>query len=461
MSLTQSIADSLGVADEGLRLILGQVSAYPLFLFHRQYLRRCSPAVQHVFFAISGMVLANWSIGTECLMHSCAMIGVTWATLKVFQGSMPSTIFLYIFNMSYLLTGYYLTETTGYDISWTMPCCVLCLRMIGLAVDVHDGTKTSEELSKDQKDSALTEVPSILEVCSQSFFVGGYFVGPQFSMRKFQNYIQRNINEDLPPSRRFAFKRFGLGLAYLMGHLLGDRFLVPVGYVETAEFANLGFLTKSLYFSAWVKIILAKYVSAWLLAEGAVILSGLAYNGRWEDGSVKWNGGANVRLRIFEGASMMQHMIDSFNINTNAWVMHYVYKRLRFLNNKHMSQFGALLFLALWHGWNPGYYLTFFNEFLVLNFEKSFFPMVANSPTMQKLNENPTMRGVFWFMGKMYVSIFLPHCFLPFAVLTIPRIIPVLKTTYALVYVFFGTWPVWAPVAKMILKPVKPEKKEN
>jgi hypothetical protein len=80
---------------------------------------------------------------------------------------------------------------------------------------------------------------------------------------------------------------------------------------------------------------------------------------------------------------------------------------------------------------------------------------------MQKLNENPTMRGVFWFMGKMYVSIALPHCFLPFAVLTIPRIIPVLKTTYALVYVFFGTWPVWAPVAKMILKPVKPEKKEN
>ena len=53
--------------------------------------------------------------------------------------------------------------------------------------------------------------------------------------------------------------------------------------------------------------------------------------------------GANVRLRIFEGASMMQHMIDSFNINTNAWVMHYVYKRLRFLNNKHMSQFGALV----------------------------------------------------------------------------------------------------------------------
>ena len=80
--------------------------------------------------------------------------------------------------------------------------------------------------------------------------------------------------------------------------------MVPVGYVETAEFANLGFLTKSLYFSAWVKIILAKYVSAWLLAEGAVILSGLAYNGRWEDGSVKWNGGIyNMAIGVVEFSS--------------------------------------------------------------------------------------------------------------------------------------------------------------
>jgi len=461
MTLTQGIADSLGVADEGLRLILGQISGYPLFLFHRQFLRRCSPTVQHTFFAISGMVIANWSIGSDCLMHSCAMIGVTWATLKAFQGSLSSTVFLFIFNMSYLLTGYYATETEGYDISWTMPACVLCLRMIGLAVDVFDGTKKSDELSKEQKDNALSEVPSILEVCSQSFFVGGYFVGPQFSMRKFQNYIQRNINEDLPPSRRFAFKRFGIGLCYLIGHLLGDKFLVPVGFVESPEFADLGFLKKSFYFSLWCKIILAKYISAWLLSEGAVILSGLAYNGRWEDGSIKWNGGANVRLRIFEKASQMQHLIDSFNINTNAWVMHYVYKRLRFLNSKALSQLGALMFLALWHGWMPGYYITFFNEFLCLNFEKGFFPMVANSPTMQKLNENPAMRGVFWFMGKMYVTIALPHCFLPFAVLTLPRFIPVLKTTYGLVYVFYGSWPLWAPLAKMILKPVRPEKKEN
>lgn len=120
-----------------------------------------------------------------------------------------------------------------------------------------------------------------------------------------------------------------------------------MGFVETPEFHSLNIFTKSFYFSLWAKIILAKYISAWLFAEGTVILSGLGYNGKWEDGSIKWNGGANVKLRVFEASSRFQHLIDSFNINTNAWVMSYVYKRLRFLNNKTYSQLGALVSSAL------------------------------------------------------------------------------------------------------------------
>ena len=191
-----------------------------------------------------------------------------------------------------------------------------------------------------------------MEIFSQAFFVGGYFVGPQFSMKKFQNYIQRNINEDIQPLEgskmvRFGFRRFGIGLCYLAGHLLGDKFLTPVGLIESPEFAAMSFFKRSLYFSIWVKVILAKYISAWLLSEGALILSGMGYNGNWEDGSIKWNGGANVRLRIFEKSSRFQHIIDGFNINTNAWVMSYVYKRLRFLNNKILSQLGALVIILI------------------------------------------------------------------------------------------------------------------
>ncbi len=115
---------------------------------------------------------------------------------------------------------------------------------------------------------------------SHAFFIGGYFVGPQFSMRKYKNFITRTIEEDLPTSWRFGFKRLGIGCGYLLFHLVGEMAIVPQSYVESAEFASLGFIKKSFYFSIWVKIILAKYIAAWLLSEGTVILSGLAYNGK-------------------------------------------------------------------------------------------------------------------------------------------------------------------------------------
>ena len=37
-----------------------------------------------------------------------------------------------------------------------------------------------------QKKAALASSPNILELLSHSFFVGGYFVGPQFTMKKYQ-----------------------------------------------------------------------------------------------------------------------------------------------------------------------------------------------------------------------------------------------------------------------------------
>ena len=48
----------------------------------------------------------------------------------------------------------------------------------------------------------------------------------------------------------------------------------------------------------------------------------------------------------------------------------YVYKRLRFLGIKQVSQAAALSFLAIWHGIHEGYFTTFAYEFLTMNAEK-------------------------------------------------------------------------------------------
>ena len=44
---------------------------------------------------------------------------------------MLSVIISFLYNFLYLLIGYWYTEMDGYLICWTMPGCVLCLRLIG------------------------------------------------------------------------------------------------------------------------------------------------------------------------------------------------------------------------------------------------------------------------------------------------------------------------------------------
>ncbi len=92
---------------------------------------------------------------------------------------------------------------------------------------------------------------------------------------------------------------------------------------------------------------------------------------------------ANVRLRHYEKSSKFTQIIESFNINTNAWVAHYIYKRLKFLNNRQFSQLGVLVFLAVWHGYHSGYYVCFFNEFITVNFEKEVRISLLTSSTFK------------------------------------------------------------------------------
>lgn len=80
--------------------------------------------------------------------------------------------------------------------------------------------------------------------------------------------------------------------------------------------------------------------------------------------------------------------------------MNYVYKRLKFMNNRYVSQLSALVFLAVWHGWHSGYYLTFFNEFIVINFEKDFSAIWAKSSKFVVLTKMDV--NIVWTLQTKY-----------------------------------------------------------
>lgn len=52
------------------------------------------------------------------------------------------------------------------------------------------------------------------------------------------------------------------------------------------------------------------------------------------------------------------------------FVSRYLYKRLRFLGSKLISHFITLVFVALWHGIAPGFFLCFIGEFVIIVVEQ-------------------------------------------------------------------------------------------
>jgi len=453
---TYTLATSLGAEESGLKLVLGQLAGYPLVLAYRKFLACRDTNTQHLYFFLSGLMLAYWVIG-EGVTHSLYSILATYIILLVMGGSAYSVVLSLVINMSYLMAGYWYMAGETYDISWTMPQCVLCLRLIGLTWDVYDGARQRDNpgcLSAEQTKTALPTSPNILEMLSHSFFIGGYFVGPQFSLAKFRQFVSPEYQASLPSSPvRFGLKRLAISICYMTAHVLGSSYL-PELWPTTQSFNNTPLMGKLLLMPVWCKLILAKYLSMWLMAEGVCVVSGLSFSGldsTTDNPTADWTGCANVKLRRLESATKFGHYIEAFNINTNSWVMNYVYKRLRFLNNKYVSQVSALVFLAVWHGWHSGYYVTFFNEFIVVNFEREFSNIWKSSVKVARWKEHPTYQTITTILGWLYVHFFLPHCFLPFPLLAASRYMPTYTNTYFIQYIFFLGWLAWGRLVKALL----------
>lgn len=72
----------------------------------------------------------------------------------------------------------------------------MCLRLIGLAYDRYDGNKTDEEIRKDQKERALKDSPSLLEVFGFSYSFMGLSVGPQYPMSLYRKLVDGELTEE-------------------------------------------------------------------------------------------------------------------------------------------------------------------------------------------------------------------------------------------------------------------------
>lgn len=453
-TLMAVFCQQLGVTEPALKLLLGILAGYPLALIHRLYLYKKSEKLQCVFFTLAGLAIGFWNFGWG-IFHCFFSVVFTYFVISLLKASALSVGIVFISTFSYLLTGYILTSSETYDITWTMPYCILVLRLIGVAFDAYDGTYASGISSNK---TALKQVPTLLQMLGHSFFPSGFLVGPQFSMAQFLDFSNGKFNskgsdgKELPPDSLMAsLFRFGQGLLYLSIFQMLS-FYVSDDLLISDDFAQMCIFKKLILMGLWGRYTLYKYISCWLLTEGACIMFGLSYN-KNDKGEVKWDAVTNINLSIFENCTEFNHYIQSFNLNTNQWVAKYIYKRLKFLGNKYVSQASVLLFLAVWHGLHSGYYLTFLHEFIVIFVERDVKSFVKSNPTLEQRLRNPIVNIIVIVLLRLYTFIFIGWALLPFVFLQYPRYLTAFANcNYAGIFVHY-LWPVaYGPLLKFLFK---------
>lgn len=244
---------------------------YPLAFIYRSWINDKSKIINHLFILMTGISLIIFNYGYD-VYHSLIAICTTYLLINILKGS-TLVIVAFGFNMSYLLLGYYFTETETYDIKWTMPHCVLTLRLIGLAFDVSDGQRPEEKLSAENKKSCLKRIPNIIEILAYTMFPASLLVGPQFSFRRYESFINKEFDK-YTGNYKHGLCRGGIGLIYLAVYQVGSSML-PNDYFLSLEYANRNIFMKWILMGFWGKFVLYKYISCWLLSEGAATCFGM------------------------------------------------------------------------------------------------------------------------------------------------------------------------------------------
>ncbi|TPP63804.1 Lysophospholipid acyltransferase 5 [Fasciola gigantica] len=289
-------------------------------------------------------------------------------------------------------------------------------------------------------------------------------------------------------------------LSKLLSQFPADRMLTREFQHEWNIFSRFAFM------AIFSQITLFRYVAIWLIGEGACVMLGLGCTGyvhvrpiahhetRKEsssdlsavemrtksilarrDSAIDWTQAtgdlktmtgdydptkveileaehtacANISLANLLLATNTDNLVAGFNINTNKWMLEYVYKRLRFLGNKSLSQLITLFFLALWHGTYSGYYINFGLEFVTIAAEKDFLRIVKQSVYGPFLYTTTVGLVITSVIGKMHVVFLLTTPLVAFYLLQFRLWYPVLRSSYFIGFIYL-LWPLAKPLAKKL-----------
>ena len=324
---------------------------------------------------------------------------------------------------------------------------VLVMKLSAFCWNVHDGRLKPEYLIDSQKEHAIYEIPGFLDYTGYVLFFPSFMVGPAFDYVDYRRFLDTTMFEAppdgpapppnkkgrrIPRSGTPAAWKAATGLVWIL------VFLKLSAWYNVDKVLNDSYMSYSLPRRIWLIYTLGftsrtKYYGVWTLTEGACILSGIGYNGvNPTTKRIRWDKVENVDPWGIESAQNSRAYLEGWNKNTNHWLRNYVYLRVTPKGKKPGFRASLATFVtsAFWHGFEPGYYLTFvmgaFAQTSAKNIRRYIRPFFM-TPDGKKGTSNKTYYDVVcWFVTQF------TFCFVtaPFVILSFSDSIKVWARVY-------------------------------
>ncbi|KAJ0116531.1 hypothetical protein J7T55_007511 [Diaporthe amygdali] len=408
------LAGLVGAGPDELKLIFSILLSYPLAGLLKR-VPDTTPAYKNLFSAAVGIfylvgLFDLWAGLRTILIASGGAYGIAYSL----RGSpyMPwvGFVFLMVHMSVNQLARQFANDPSSVDITGAQ--MVLVMKLSAFCWNVADGTLPEDQMSDFQKDRVLKELPSLLDYAGYVFFFPSLLCGPAMDFAEYRRWLDTSMFEvptavdpaKKPPTRKKrriprsatpSMWKLATGLVWII------CFLNFSGWYNTDLLLDDSYMDYSLPRRLWILHMTnftarMKYYGVWSMTEGACILAGLGYNGFDPiTGKISWNRLSNIYPWGVESAQNTRAYLENWNIKTNLWLRHYIYLRVTPRGKKpgfraSLATFGTS---AIWHGFYPGYYLTFvlasFIQTVAKNFRRYFRPFFIDPATQQPTSLKP------------------------------------------------------------------------
>ncbi|XP_058125230.1 lysophospholipid acyltransferase 6 [Anopheles ziemanni] len=424
------LADMCGLSVDLVNFLITQFLALILASTFRSYLHpsKVSASTRHAIGLVIGLFFGYFCFGQQAI-HIAGLPAACYVVIRTQNPQIVQrlvmVVALFYLSCIHLHRQYY--DYGSYSLDITGPLMIITQKVTSLAFSIHDGfTREMKDLTQSQQQHAIRKLPSALEFFSYTLHFQGLMAGPLVFYKDYIDFIEgchimkqtvANAKYDIdkeivhePSPVKAVVKKV---IASLVCALIFIKFatIYPIKTMKDDGFiASSGFFYSLWYMMMATTAVRFKYYFAWLMADAICNNSGLGFNGYDKRDGVtpRWDMLSNIQVLEFEFGTNFRNCINAWNAGTNRWLRMVVFERVP-------KRYGTVLTFslsALWHGFYPGYYLTFATGALIVMAAR-----IARKLFRPAFQRTAGTRALYDVLTLLVTRVFMGYATFPFVLL--------------------------------------------